>query len=343
MPLAPVRPPVEREHHVLDQREVLLERPADVLVHRDVRGLAAVSRRQQRVVTGGEAHLDRERHRQPPALDQRPHRRQRLDRARTRQRPLRLDEAHFAFAAEHPVAVVEPGAAAHRGTGQPGQRRLRRREPATGPLHQLERPVVQQLVGQPGPPRGRRRCRLVGPVRGHHQRAARPRHRVELDVVVPRPPARRARPARRAAAAAPPACAAGTPAPSAATPRSGRPSAPSDTWAAGSSSGRSGSAGSASRCTVPSAATSRPSTNADDRLPVPRTRPVGRGRQRTRHRLLVDVAEVLQRPAVRVQRDRQVVQRHAGLHPRDAVRGHVDQPVQARPGPAARRRSRTAA
>ncbi len=67
--LAPVRPPAERLRLRLEPAEVVLVGRPDVLVDRDVRGVAAVPVRQPDVVGRGEPHLDREDHLERQAGD----------------------------------------------------------------------------------------------------------------------------------------------------------------------------------------------------------------------------------------------------------------------------------
>ena len=120
VPLAPVRSPVKVEHQLLHGMEVLRPFGTDVLVHRDVAGLAAVRRRQQRVVGGSDPDLDRERHGQVQSLDQGQHPAHGFGQHCPRDRPLRLGEPHPAVAREHPVAVIEPLAARRQHTGRAG-------------------------------------------------------------------------------------------------------------------------------------------------------------------------------------------------------------------------------
>jgi hypothetical protein len=56
-------------HDRLDPPEVGLELHAAVLVDGDVRGVAAVGRREQRIVAGDDPELDGKSHWQPAALD----------------------------------------------------------------------------------------------------------------------------------------------------------------------------------------------------------------------------------------------------------------------------------
>ena len=141
--LAPVRAPARGGGDVAERREVLPVRRADVLVDRDVGGVAAVGGGEPDVVGGGDAHLDGEEHGVLQARHEGAQLGEHLAEARPGQRPLRLHEPDAAGRREHPVgavAVLARPRAPRRRRGRAGRRaRAARDRPGTGPRRRRSR------------------------------------------------------------------------------------------------------------------------------------------------------------------------------------------------------------
>src|ERR1700733_14663902 len=96
MTLAPVGTPAEAVHDLLDEAEVRLVLHGVEDVHGDVTGVAPVRRREQGVVAGAEADLDRERDREVMTLDGLAHGAYGVSGPLPRDRVLHLGESHAA-------------------------------------------------------------------------------------------------------------------------------------------------------------------------------------------------------------------------------------------------------
>ena len=108
--------------------------------------------REQRVVAGGEAHLEREQDRQPPALDQLEDPLDRAARMLARDRVLHLGEPDPAAGRVYPVGAILDHALGHRTDDQPIEPRHRGRHEAAGAADQPEHGVLDHVLLDPAPP-----------------------------------------------------------------------------------------------------------------------------------------------------------------------------------------------